>query len=114
MYISMYTASLFVVQPWFTEAQLRPPRDQVRAPQRARRVVEEGGGTGRRTGSCWTCQAPLGHSWGFPARHGGIPSSLDGFCEREKSNLKWIVTRGTPIYGNPQTYFEKRLRFQVS
>ena len=21
--------------------------------------------------------------WGFPARHGGSPSSLDGFCERE-------------------------------
>ena len=36
---------------------------------------------------------------GFPARHGGTPLSLDGF--KWKTLLKWMMTGGTPILGNP-------------
>ena len=35
--------------------------------------------------------------WGFPARHGGTPLSLHGFCERENPIYKWMMTRGTPM-----------------
>ena len=35
------------------------------------------------------------------------PSSLDGFCERENPNYKWMMTGGTPILGTPHVvYFE--------
>ena len=35
-------------------------------------------------------------SWGFPARHGDSPSSLDGLVQG-KSIYKWMLTRGTPM-----------------
>ena len=32
------------------------------------------------------------HNWGYPA----------GWFIREYPKIKWVITRGTPIYGNPQ------------
>ena len=37
--------------------------------------------------------------WGFPARHGGTPKYMVYFMENP--SWKWMMTRGTPIFGNP-------------
>ena len=36
------------------------------------------------------------HDMGFPARHGGTPSSLDGFCWGKSHHSKGMVTRKPP------------------
>ena len=61
--------SVHIEQKFDTCDLLRPPRDQLRAPQRARpggRGTRGGRGNGDDgTGSCWTCQVPLGKQLGI-------------------------------------------------
>ena len=40
-------------------------------------------------------------AWGFPARNMGVPQARWMVFVRENPNLTWMMTWGTPVYGNP-------------
>ena len=47
-------------------------------------------------------------NWGFHGVIGGTPSSLDGFfCSGKSHQSKWMMTWGSPIFGNPLCIMEK-------